>query len=54
MRVKLQFQQQSKMVEGHFFSLYFGNSDGEFEGFDPEIKKQFYLKKIQYSQLHHK
>ena len=36
MRVKLQFQQQSKMAEGNFFYLYFGNSDfdSEFERFD--------------------
>ena len=38
MRMKLQFLQQSKMVEGNFFDLYFGNSDSdsEFEEFDSE------------------
>ena len=38
MRVKLQFQQQNKIMEGNFFDLYSGNSDsgGKFERFDSE------------------
>ena len=36
MSVKIQFQQQSKVIEGNFFNLYFGNfnSDNKFEGSD--------------------
>ena len=36
-RMELQFQQQSRMEEGNFFDLYFGNSDSdsEFENIVP-------------------
>ena len=35
MRVKLQFQQQSKMVQGDF-DLYFGNPDSDCKFEDPD------------------
>ena len=38
MRVELQFQQKSKIMERNFFDLYLSDSDcdSEFEEFDPE------------------
>ena len=41
MRVKLQFQQQIKMVESYLLNLYFDDSDsnGKFEGSDTEFNE---------------
>ena len=36
MRVKFEFQQQNKIVEGNFSEFYLDDSDSKFEGFDPK------------------